>query len=261
MRGACLEAIRSRIKTLTASMPAAKCAASLSCGLFADPFKLFTLPSDISTFAAEWSYSLYEIKEKYIVVTEPKHRTMKTYKFGYDTDNPSFEFLRHRIFNEPNAGTISETFYTLNLEDAKKFFLENITNYINEHGNRALESVYEKLTERFLFNLYELTDNFDVFVAFETMNNRGRQLSDLELLKNRLIYLTTLYAPEEVSDDMKQNTRKKINDAWKEIYHQLGRNKTSPLNDDEFLRAHWIMYFKYSRVKYQNSELKYKIHF
>ena len=30
-------------------------------------------------------------------------------------------------------------------------------------------------------------------------------------------------------------------------YYQLGRNKTRPLNDDDFLRAHWTMYFKYSR--------------
>ena len=29
--------------------------------------------------------------------------------------------------------------------------------------------------------------------------------------------------------------------------HQLGRNKLRPLNDDDFLKAHWTMYFKYSR--------------
>lgn len=42
-----------------------------------------------------------------------------------------------------------------------------------------------------MFNLHEIEDDFDVFVAFETMNNRGKKLSNLELLKNRLIYLTT----------------------------------------------------------------------
>ena len=44
-----------------------------------------------------------------------------------------------------------------------------------------------------MFNVYEISDDFDVFVAFETMNNGGKRLSNLELLKNRLIYLTTLY--------------------------------------------------------------------
>lgn len=195
------------------------------------------------------SYRLSEIIEQYIKIVEPKHEVNKTYKFGYEADNPSFEYLRYRIFQEPNPGTINETFYTLNLQNAKKFFIDNLDAYIESHGMDDLEALYEKLTTRFLFNLYELDDNFDVFVAFETMNNRGKQLSDLELLKNRLIYLTTLYPESEVSDNVKESTREKINKTWGEIYFQLGRNKSSPLNDDEFLRAHWIMYFKYSRVK------------
>lgn len=194
-------------------------------------------------------YKLSEIVENYIAINEPKHQIIRTYKFGYEVDHPSFSFLRHSIFNETNAGTIKETFYTLNLENAKKFFTENITEFVVKNGHSSLEQIYEKLTQRFLFNLYEIDDNFDVFVAFETMNNRGKPLSDLELLKNRLIYLTTLYPENEVSGDVKESIRKKINDTWGEIYHQLGRNKKSPLNDDEFLRAHWIMYFKYSRAK------------
>ena len=209
-------------------------------------------PSNVNRSMTEvylGAYKLTEIVEQYIVVTEPRHGINKTYKFGYEVDNPSFDFLRHQIFNEPNAGTISETFYTLNLENAKRFFKENITKHVEQYSLSSLEDIYKKLTQRFLFNLYEIDDNFDVFVAFETMNNRGKRLSDLELLKNRLIYLTTLYTPDEVSDDVKEKIRNKINDTWGEIYNQLGRNKRSPLNDDEFLRAHWIMYFKYSRIK------------
>lgn len=192
-------------------------------------------------------YPLKEIREKYVVITEPRNRVINTYKFGYDTDNPSFDFLRHKIFCEPNAGTLKETFYTLNLENAKLFFKENVELLVQAYGLGALEPIFEKLTQRFLFNLYEIDENFDVFVAFETMNNRGKRLSDLELLKNRLIYLTTLYSPLEVDESTKEATRKNINDTWGEVYNQLGRNKLSPLNDDEFLRAHWIMYFKYSR--------------
>lgn len=195
------------------------------------------------------AYRLSEIVENFIVVKEPRHQIINTYKFGYEVDNPSFEFLRHHIFNEASAGTLKETFYTLNLENAKKFFEENISDFVTEHGLEALEDIYKKLTQKFLFNLYEIDDNFDVFVAFETMNNRGKRLSDLELLKNRLIYLTTLYPPEDVSIDVKETIRKKINATWGEIYNQLGQNKNAPLNDDEFLRAHWIMYFKYSRDK------------
>ena len=79
------------------------------------------------------------------------------------------------------------------------------------------------------------------------MNNRGKKLSDLELLKNRLIYLTTLYGDDELDPAERNSLRTTINNAWREVYYQLGRNKDRPLNDDDFLQAHWTMYFKYSR--------------
>jgi len=195
------------------------------------------------------SYNLKEIKEKFIVVSQPPLHAIKTYKFGYEVDNPSFEFLRHKVYNEPNAGKIDETFYTLNLENAKSFFQENINVILDESGTDILEELYVKLTQKFMFNLYDIGDDFDVFVAFETMNNRGKKLSDLELLKNRLIYLTSLYSDTEVKENDRNAIRKNINQAWREVYYQLGRNKLNPLNDDEFLRAHWVMYFKYSRKK------------
>ena len=195
------------------------------------------------------SYNLKEIKENYLVISQPPENIINTYKFGYEADNPSFQFLRYNIYNEESAGTVNETFYTLNLENAKQFFKSNIQELVNSKGEEILQNLYEKLTQKLLFNLYTISDDFDVFVAFETMNNRGKSLSDLELLKNRLIYLTTLYGEEEVKENDKIAIRDNINDSWREIYYQLGRNKHQPLNDDDFLRAHWIMYFKYSRKK------------
>lgn len=66
------------------------------------------------------SFSLKAIKEEYLVVEKPPQFIIKTYKFGYEVDNPSFKFLKHKIFNEPDSGTIQETFYTLNLESTPK---------------------------------------------------------------------------------------------------------------------------------------------
>lgn len=195
------------------------------------------------------SFSLKEIKEDYLVIQKPPLFIIKTYKFSYEIDNPSFKYLRYRIFNEPNSGSIQETFYTLNLENAKRFFKENLHNYYQEYGRPEVEQLFKKVTQNLMFNVYEISDDFDVFVAFETMNNRGKPLSKLELLKNRLIYLTTLYDDSELKADDRQALREKINDAWKEIYYQLGRNKRNYLNDDDFLVAHWIMYFQYTREK------------
>lgn len=47
-----------------------------------------------------------------------------------------------------------------------------------------------------MFNVYQINDSFDIFVAFEIINNRGKPLSSLELLKNRLIYLSAKLGDE-----------------------------------------------------------------
>ena len=52
----------------------------------------------------------------------PPNYSLSTYKFGYEVDNPSFKYLKHKILGEPDGGVITETFYTLNLENSRKFF-------------------------------------------------------------------------------------------------------------------------------------------
>ncbi|NTU50221.1 MAG: DUF262 domain-containing protein [Desulfobulbaceae bacterium] len=193
------------------------------------------------------SFSVAALQSRYLFRTKPTGDQFRTYIFGYESDNPSYNYLRFRILGEEGGGSVEETFYTLNLSNAKTYFTEQLRELHEQEGPEGLRDVYKKLTKRFLFNEYVIKDEFDVFVAFETMNNRGKKLSDLELLKNRLIYLTTLYNDDELDDASRKSLRETINDAWKEVYRQLGRNKVRPLNDDDFLRAHWIMYFKYSR--------------
>lgn len=188
---------------------------------------------------------LAEIEEKYLVKSKPNN-IIRTYKFGYEEDNPSYKYFRHVILEEPSNGAIEETFYTLNLQNAKEFFKHKIKNLIETSGFEKLEEIYRKITLQLKFNMYYIVDDFNVFVAFETMNNRGKRLSYLELLKNRLIYLSTLFDNE---DDEKNKVREEINDTWREIYGYLGKNKNHPLSDDEFLQNHWMIYFGYQTRK------------
>ncbi len=191
--------------------------------------------------------SIAAVESKFLFEVKPAGEAFRTYKFGYTVDNPSYEYMRYRILGEVGGGTVFETFYTLNLSNGKRYFKEQLRAWHKEEGISGLQGMYRTLTKRFLFNEYIIKDEFDVFVAFETMNNRGKTLSDLELLKNRLVYLTTLYTDAELDPAERRDLRNSINDAWKEVYFQLGRNKSKPLNDDDFLRAHWMMYFKFSR--------------
>lgn len=164
----------------------------------------------------------------------------RSYLFGYEKDNPSDEYFKTKILEQESstADKFPETLYTANLKSAKKFFKKKVEG----EDKPVLEDLFKKVTNSFKFNFYEIDDELDVYVTFETMNNRGKPLSKLELLKNRLIYLTTLLDGEE-----RAQLRRDINETWKTIYEYLGKNQDKRLDDDEFLYHHWIMYFEFNK--------------
>ena len=166
----------------------------------------------------------------------------KSFVFGYEKDNPSDEYFKTRILEQESsaADKYPETLYTANLMFAKEYFAEKL----KELSRERKEEMFDKAVNKLKFNYYEIDDSLDVYVTFETMNNRGKELSHLELLKNRLIYLSTLL---HESDETKSRLRKDINETWKTIYEYLGKNKENPLDDDVFLFNHWIMYYTYDR--------------
>lgn len=176
---------------------------------------------------------------KYISIT---NESLISFILGYESDNPSYEFLKTEIFEAAsNQNRDIQTIYTLNLKNAKFFF----TNKIEDLDSSQLEELVNKICHLLKFNMYFIEEAFEVFVAFETMNNRGKSLSTLELLKNRLIYLSTRIP--DVDDDQKKALRKNINESWKTVYEYLGKNPNNPLKDDIFLKNHWTMYYHYSR--------------
>lgn len=183
--------------------------------------------------------SVNDIRKKFIFDSKDQGIS-RSYIFGYEKDNPSYEFLKTRIFLETSDSsfTVQETIYTHNLEFAKSYFAQRLSNL----SIAEVEALYRKLTQSFLFNMYTISSDIDVFVAFETMNNRGKPLSHLELLKNRLIYLSTKLEAVEFE---KKKLRDAINEGWKSVYHFLGKNKDNPLDDDLFLRTH----FRFFRLK------------
>lgn len=191
-----------------------------------------------------------EIRKKFIFESKDGGIS-RSYLFGYEVDNPSYEFLKQKIFCEisDNQPNVQETIYTNNLLSAKEYFTERLSDL----KLVDVEALYTKVTQNLLFNIYSMSDEIDVHVSFETMNNRGKPLSHLELLKNRLIYLSTKVEADEFE---KRKLRSSINECWKTIYHQLGRNKDNPLDDDVFLFNHFILF--YGKVLNEGESLNYR---
>ncbi|WP_120854574.1 DUF262 domain-containing protein [Helicobacter pylori] len=134
---------------------------------------------------------------------------------------------------EKDLERFQTSFYAKNLIDTCVVFKEKISDTPME----TLENMFDALTKKMLFSVVELNDNrIDPFSSFETINNRGKDLSTLELFKNRLHFVAHKICDEEDLENLQQE----INDTYTRIYHDLRFFKDDHL--ESFLK-HFVEYY------------------
>ncbi len=143
------------------------------------------------------------------------------------------EAFRAITEEEKDLEAFKTSFYAKNLIDAYEFFQEKISDTPIE----TLEKMFDALIKKMLFSVVGLNDSrIDPFSSFETINNRGKDLSTLELLKNRLHFVAHKICDEEELENLQQE----INDTYTRIYHDLRFFKDAHLED--FLK-HFVAYY------------------
>ncbi|WP_120942636.1 DUF262 domain-containing protein [Helicobacter pylori] len=143
------------------------------------------------------------------------------------------EAFRAITEEEKDLEAFKTSFYAKNLIDAYTFFKEKISDTPIE----ALEKMFDALIKKMLFSVVELNDNrIDPFSSFETINNRGKDLSTLELFKNRLHFVA-----HKICEGKKlENLQNEINDTYTEIYYDLRSFEDDHL--ERFLK-HFVAYY------------------
>ena len=156
-----------------------------------------------------------------------------TDKFGYSVARSDGlqDYFSQRVLQGACQESHSDQ-YRANIHHACGVLETALRKFDAETAKKLLDLVLNKI----VFNIYFVTDSFDVRVTFETINNRGKKLSNLELLKNRLMYLSTF-----LTENDSRKLKGAINAAWTTIYDSLSYGD-SQMSDDEYLKAHWIVY-------------------
>ena len=158
-------------------------------------------------------------------------------RFGYSgrRKDGSDIFFKSKIYKSDKNAQITSQYFK-NINDSQLLIEKELDGYCNDDIVKILDVILGRL----VFNVYFVTNksnDFDVRVIFETMNNRGKPLTNLELLKNRLMYLSTFFK----NDIYSLNLQNEINNQWNNIYVSLNYGD-SHLFDDDYLKAHWIVY-------------------
>ncbi|MFP6123484.1 DUF262 domain-containing protein [Helicobacter pylori] len=143
------------------------------------------------------------------------------------------EAFRAITEEEKDLEKFKTSFYAKNLIEAYAFFKEKISDTPVE----ALERMFDALIKKMLFSVVELNDNrIDPFSSFETINNRGKDLSTLELFKNRLHFVAHKICDGKKLEKLQQG----INNTYTLIYHDLRHFKDDHL--EGFLK-HFVAYY------------------
>ncbi len=156
------------------------------------------------------------------------------------------EAFRAITEEENDLEAFKTSFYAKNLIEAYAFFKEKISDTPIE----TLEKMFDALIKKMLFSVVGLNDNrIDPFSSFETINNRGKDLSTLELLKNRLHFVA-----HKICDGKKlEKLQQEINDTYTLIYHDLRQFKDADL--EGFLK-HFVAYYYGEKGDFKKRLLK-----
>ncbi len=151
------------------------------------------------------------------------------------------EAFRAIMEEEKDLERFQTSFYAKNLIKAYAFFKEKIS----DTPVGTLEKMFDALIKKMLFSVVGLNDKrIDPFSSFETINNRGKDLSTLELLKNRLHFVAHKICDE---GDL-ENLQQEINDTYTLIYHDLRFFEDDHL--ESFLK-HFVAYYYGENSKFK----------
>ncbi len=105
--------------------------------------------------------------------------------------------------------------------------------FIESKSAVELTNILESIIHKLGFLFYAPANNTEVGLMFEVINSRGKPLSELDKVKNFLIYYASRHNMSFLY--------KEINSAWKDILERLNRADMTT-NDDEqmFLQSCWI---------------------
>jgi uncharacterized protein with ParB-like and HNH nuclease domain len=161
-----------------------------------------------------------------------------SYIFRYAIDKISDDYFRSVILELEKKSSLDENIYTRNLSNAKNIIIDF---FKDKKGLGTILNYLNAIEEKLVFNEFVLVDGTEIGVVFETMNNRGIILSNLEIVKNRLLYLTSKVPSTDETKSELLELSNLINKKWSHIL----KNLTLPnvvLNENTFLANHWIIY-------------------
>lgn len=190
------------------------------------------------------------LRKRYVAAADVDGLPLHKLSLGQDTDH---YFKTAILPDSPGDLGSPSTASARRLLAAK----EQIAGYLEDAGDERddyvdwLRRLIDKVTDSLQFSLYEVDHEAEVGVIFEVMNDRGIPLSELEKVKNHLLYSASTLS---VSQDGRRDLAAKVNDAWAEILRRMtNADLGTPAYENQLLRAHWLTAYDPSAKRWRGN--------
>lgn len=190
------------------------------------------------------------IQENYLFCEDSNHRIVTLLIPNRD----SRDYFRSQILMDQYdpKGEVNRS--VKNMEEAKNLFLGKIKIRQEELGDDFpiwLGKLRSKVTRQLKFIVYEVANELDAGTIFETMNDRGKPISEMDKIKNYFLYICSKI---DVPDVIRFELSEKINLTWTRIFEELLAAKLGDeKNENQLLRFHWLMAYDYNSNNWDNS--------
>ncbi|NLZ73132.1 MAG: DUF262 domain-containing protein [Bacteroidales bacterium] len=180
-----------------------------------------------------------EIKKKFIVRGDGK--------YVLETNKETNVYFKETILNDKKI--LPEDIKSLsNLKFAKTYFSKWL-----EDNKPHIDIIYKTIIHKLGFICFAPHNNSEIGIMFEVINNRGKELSELEKIKNYFIYYASINSVNSLRD--------KVNDCWGNILRYLSKAQViSNEEENQFLRNCYLVFFSANKGRswYVYDELKIK---
>ncbi len=169
--------------------------------------------------------------------TYVKHK--KQFKLrALEEDN---DFFRSYIVGENNGKDYIRTPAQRRLYKARKYFVK----YMSQLNKDELNAIRKKIDENSRVLVYSVKDTAEATLIFETTNDRGKGLTNLEKIKSFMMYKSYV-ASEDTPEQLLNTIRTRFSDIYKEYEKYENR-----IDEDSILQYHFIAHQNWSGKEYQ----------
>ncbi len=196
-----------------------------------------------------WSKLAEGIRKRYLSVTDLA-TGQPLFKLQLNPD--THEFFEKKIIADEPGPQEAKILSHKRLTGAKRYFNDYLSSMKQKQGenfDQWLIQFYSKVTSQLKVSLYNVGDAAEVGVIFEVMNDRGKALSELEKVKNYLLYLSSKLNVKG------HDLGKAVNKTWARVFERLMVSDIVRSDDeDQLLRAHWRMAHDHRKKNWQGGK-------